>query len=97
MARISGNVNSDGSQSSNTGKHNWTGAWMGGDYEITFSQAFSEVPTVLAHEINYDFRANNAPLVIRITPNLGSVTLGFFNQNTGAPVQVQFGFAAFGD
>lgn len=97
MARISGNVNADASQSSNTGKHNWSAVYTGTEYMITFTQAFSETPTVLAHEINYDFRANNAPLVIRIVPRKDGASITFLDQNTGGYVAVQFGFAAFGD
>ena len=97
MARISGNVNSNGSILSDTSSGgNFTvqaqpNGGAPGTYRITFSSPFNETPTILVNPINTE--PMMGPISVGITANssYADVKLVYNNQYT----PYAFAFAAF--
>ncbi len=96
MARVSGNVNADGSVSSDTSnQESWSVTKQSqGKYRVTFQVPFKEVPTVLLNVINWDCEGDGNQINIGIVPNLNYFDVEFWRNNTYS--NQSFSFGAFG-
>lgn len=100
MARASGNINANGSISSDTSnKNGWTLSRPFGDnsgkYRITFDQAFKESPSVFVTIINFDAENPASQPAIGVIVNSAYTEIEFYENN--AYPTFSFSFAAFGD
>lgn len=100
MARASGNINANGSISSDTSnKNGWTLSRPFGDeagkYRITFNKAFVQSPSVFVTIINTDAENPASQPAIGVIVNTGYIEIEFYRDG-GYPVH-NFSFGAFGD
>ncbi|MFD2565804.1 hypothetical protein [Pseudotenacibaculum haliotis] len=102
MARISGNIQPNGTKTSNTSnsKNDFSVDFNEYTqmYTITYDKPFKEVPSVLVNRTNQEIGPNiNVNITTAINPGKEYSTIQFWNNDENNYEGFNFCFAAFGD